>query len=60
MNESSWPCRADCTYLILIDIGFFEFFLSLILKGDDNQSDEDVHEEKGKDDEIDDIENSHF
>jgi metal-dependent hydrolase (beta-lactamase superfamily II) len=32
----------------------------LLLKGDDDQSDEDIDEEKGKDDKVDNVENRHL
>ena len=50
----------DKTNLIFVDLRFFQFFLSLILKSNDNQSDENIHEEKGKNDEIHHVENRDF
>jgi hypothetical protein len=47
-------------YLVFVDVSFGELFLALLLKRDDNQSDENVDEEERKDDEIDYVEESHF
>ena len=48
------------SHLIFIDFSFFEFRLSLFLKGDDDQGHENVDEEEGEDDEVDDVEDGHF
>ena len=42
------------TCLIFIQSAVFEFFLALLLKGDDNEADEDVHHEEGDDNDVDD------
>lgn len=48
------------SYLILIYFCFGKFFLALILKRDDDQSDENVNEEKWKYDEINNVKNCNF
>ena len=51
----------DCSlYLIFIDFGLFQLGFSLLLKCDDDQGHEDVDEEEGEDDEVDDVENGHL
>ena len=52
--------RDDSTNLILINISILVVFISLLLKGDDDQRNEDVEEEEWKDDEVDDVEESHL
>ena len=47
-------------YLIFVNFSLFQFGFTLFLKGDDNQSDENVDKEKGKDDEVNDVKNGHF
>ena len=48
------------SYLILVNFGLLQFGLALLLESDNDQGDENVDEEKGKDDEVDDIEDGHF
>ena len=43
-------------YLILIELTIFVLLLTLVLKCDDNETDEDVHHEEGDHDDVDDIE----
>ena len=46
--------------MVLVDLRLFQFGLSLLLKCDDDESDEDVDEEEGEDDEVDDVEDGHL
>ena len=46
--------------LVLIDLAILQFSLALLLKGDDDQSDEDVDEEEWEDDKVDDVEYEHL
>ena len=48
------------TNLILVNFCFFKFRLSLFLKSDDDQGHEDVDEEEGEDNEVDDVEDGHL
>jgi hypothetical protein len=47
-------------YLVLIQVLIYQFFLALLLEGDDDESHEDVDKEKGKDDEKGDVEKRHL
>ena len=47
-------------YLVLIDFTVLQLGFSLLLKRDDNQSDEDVDEEKWKHDKVNDVEYRHL
>jgi len=47
-------------YLILVYFPVLELGLPLLLEGDDDQGHEDVHEEEGKDDEVNNVENGHL
>lgn len=48
------------TYLIFVEVTFGKFFLALLLERDYNQGDEDVDKEEWENDEIDNVEESHF
>ena len=48
------------SYLIFIDLRLFKFSLALLLESDNDQGDENVDKEKGKDDEVNDVKNGHF
>lgn len=48
------------SYLIFIDFSILKFSFTLFLEGDDNQSNEDVDEKEGENDEVDDVENGHL
>ena len=48
------------SYLIFIDFRLFKFGLALLLESDNDQGDENVDKEKGKDDEVDDVKDGHF
>lgn len=52
--------KALKTNLVLIQLLVDQFILTLLLEGDDDESDEDVDEEEGEDDEVDDVEDSHL
>ena len=52
--------KTKLSHLILVNFCLFEFRFALFLKCDDDQSDEDIDEEKGEDDEVDDVEDGHF
>lgn len=41
--------------LVFIQLAVFVLLLALILKGDDNETYEDVHHEEGDDDDVDDV-----
>ena len=47
-------------YLVLVNFCFFQLRLSLLLEGDDNESDEDVDKEEREDDEVDDVKDGHL
>lgn len=47
-------------YLILLQAALRQRLVSLLLEGDDDQSDEDVDKEEREDDEVDHIEEGHF
>ena len=57
MNSSSLAWGR--TYLILVQFAVLVGGLSLVLEGDDNETDEDVHHEEGDDDDVDEIEDGH-
>jgi hypothetical protein len=46
--------------LIFVNFRLLELGLALLLEGDDDQGHEDVHEEEGKDDEVNNVENGHL
>jgi hypothetical protein len=46
--------------LIFVNFRLLELGLPLLLEGDDDQGHEDVHEEEGKDDEVNNVENGHL
>ena len=48
------------SHLVLVEILVNEFVLALLLEGDDDQSHEDVDEEEGEDDEVDNVEDRHL
>ena len=48
------------SYLILVNFGLLQFGLALLLESDNDQGDENVDKEKGKDDEVDDVKDGHF
>ena len=58
MNVSRLPLNRS--HLVFVDFRLLQFGLSLLLKGDDDQGDEDVDEEEGEDDEVDDVEDGHL
>ena len=47
------------SYLILVQFAVLVGGLSLVLEGDDDETDEDVHHEEGDDDDVDEIEDGH-
>ncbi len=46
--------------LIFVNFRLLELGLALLLEGDDDQGHEDVDEEEGKDDEVNNVENGHL
>ncbi len=46
--------------LVLVELEINEFIFALFLKRDDDQRNEDVHKEEGKDDEEGDVEDCHL
>ena len=48
------------SYLILVNFGLLQFCLTLLLESDNDQGNENVDEEKRKDDKVDNIEDGHF
>lgn len=48
------------THLIFIKLTIFVLLLTLVLKGDDNETDEDVHHEERDDDDVNDVVSSHY
>ena len=53
-------CHNLGTYLVFVYLAILKFCFALLLKGDNYQSHEDIHEEKGKDDKKDDVEDRHL
>lgn len=47
-------------YLILIELTIFVLLLTLVLKCDDNETDEDVHHEECDDDDVNDVVSGHY
>ena len=47
-------------HLIFVDFSVLQLGLSLLLECDDDQGHEDVDEEEGEDDEVDDVEDGHL
>ena len=47
-------------YLILFQAALLHHLIPLFLEGDDDESHEDVDEEEGKDDKVDDVEDGHL
>lgn len=47
-------------YLVLFQTALLNHLITLLLKGDDDKSDEDVDEEEGEDHKVDHVENRHF
>jgi len=47
-------------YLIFIELAVFVLLLALVLEGDNNETDEDVHHEERDDNDIDDIVGSDY
>ena len=56
----SYKFSKKMSYLIFIDFRLFKFGLALLLESDNDQGDENVDKEKGKDDEVDDVKDGHF
>ena len=56
----SYKFSKKMSYLIFIDFRLFKFSLALLLESDNDQGDENVDKEKGKDDEVDDVKDGHF
>lgn len=48
------------THLIFIELAIFVLLLALVLKGDNNETDEDVHHEERDDDDVDNVIGSHY
>lgn len=51
---------ARYTHLIFIELAVFVLLLALVLKCDDNETDEDVHHEERDDDDVDDVVGGHY
>lgn len=47
-------------YLVFVKLSILQLSLSLLLEGDDDQSNEDVNEEERENNEVDDVEYGHF
>jgi len=47
-------------HLVFVNLSILEFGFALLLEGDNDQSHEDIDEEKGKHDEVNDVEDGHF
>ena len=58
-QRPTWTIR-NPFYLVLVNFCFFKLRLSLLLEGDDNESDEDVDKEEREDDEVDDVKDGHL
>lgn len=52
--------RPTTTHLILIELAVFVLLLALVLKGNDNETDEDVHHEERDYDDVDDVVSGHY
>lgn len=51
---------AQHAHLIFIKLAIFVLLLALVLKGDNNETDEDVHHEERDDNDVDNVIGSHY
>ena len=55
-----FPDKIAASYLIFVNFSLFQLCFALLLESDNDQGDENVDKEKGKDDKVDDVKDGHF